>query len=221
MNETMQTDIGNLFVIAAPSGTGKTSLVKAVVDAMKTITVSISHTTRPKRPEELHGVNYYFIDKIQFQHMVDHHDFLEHAIIFDHSYGTSKNWVTETLAKGVDVILEIDWQGYQQIKQIFNHCIGIFILPPTLADLQNRLIKRNQDPQDIIKKRLADVQETVSHITEFDYVVINDAFSKAQADLMTIIEASRLLQRRQVLRFNKLIKELIKNNTPSDFFPNL
>lgn len=192
---------GNLFVIAAPSGTGKTTLVKAVVDAMSHITVSISHTTRPMRPNEEHGINYYFISKNEFQHLIDHHDFLEHATIFDNYYGTSKSWVEKTLRQGIDVILEIDWQGHQQIKRLFPSAIGIFILPPSFEALQDRLVKRNQDHPEIIKKRLADTRETVSHVGEFDYVVINDDFSHAQHDLKIIIEAARL---RTALQLNKM-----------------
>ncbi|MBX3708188.1 MAG: guanylate kinase [Gammaproteobacteria bacterium] len=207
------TDKGNLFVIAAPSGTGKTSLVKAVVDTMPNITVSVSHTTRPKRPGETQGTNYYFVDKTEFQRMIDHQDFLEYASIFDHLYGTSKSWVEQTLVKGMDVILEIDWQGYQQIKHMFPYTIGVFILPPSLHDLQNRLVKRNQDHPEVIKKRLADVQETVSHIHEFDYVVINDDFAKAQHDLMVIIEAERLLLRHQTIKIGELIHELATKHT--------
>ncbi len=202
-------DTGNLYVIAAPSGTGKTTLVKALVDSMPKMTVSISHTTRPKRSNEMHGVNYYFIDKDEFDRMITHQDFLEYAIIFDHFYGTSKSWVQQTLTQGLDVILEIDWQGHQQVKRLFPHAIGIFILPPSLNDLQNRLIKRNQDHPEIIKKRLADVQETVSHIHEFDYVVVNDDFVNALHDLKIIVEAGRLLQNRQTKKHFKLIADLI------------
>lgn len=186
-------DKGNLFVVAAPSGAGKTSLVKALVESMQGITVSISHTTRPMRPGEAHGINYYFVDKQEFQRMVDHDDFLEHATIFENCYGTSKSWVEQTLAKGIDVILEIDWQGHQQIKSLFPDSIGIFILPPSLTALSERLVKRNQDHPDVIKKRLADVKETVSHMHEFDYLVINDDFSLALESLKTIVSASRLL----------------------------
>ncbi|VVC75040.1 Guanylate kinase [Aquicella siphonis] len=202
-------ETGNLYIIAAPSGAGKTSLVKAVVDSIPKITVSISHTTRPKRPGETHGVNYYFVDNMEFQRMIEHHDFLEHAMIFGNQYGTSKSWVEKTLAQGMDVILEIDWQGQQQIKRLFPQSTGIFILPPSLNDLQDRLIKRNQDHPEVIKKRLADVQETVSHIHEFDYVVVNDEFSRAQHDITVIIEAGRLVQKRQASRYAKLIDELV------------
>lgn len=204
-----QTNIGNLYVIAAPSGTGKTSLVNALVDTLQDIRASVSHTTRPRRANEMQSVHYYFIDKAEFESMIQHQDFFEYATIFDYYYGTSKRWVQETLAQGVDVILEIDWQGHQQIKHLFPQSVGIFILPPSLLALQSRLMKRNQDRPDIIKKRLADVQETVSHVHEFDYVIMNDDFDRALNDLTFIIEAGRLLQRRQANRFSQLIQELL------------
>ena len=187
-------DLGTLYVIAAPSGTGKTTLVKALVDSLPKITVSISHTTRKKRPKE-----------IEFKRMIAADEFLEHAIIFEHAYGTSKQTVQETLAKGMDVILEIDWQGYQQIKSLFPDAIGIFILPPSLSDLHDRLIKRNQDNSSIIQKRLMDAKETVSHIHEFDYVVINDDFENALHDLKIIVEAERLRAKHQTEKFHSLI----------------
>lgn len=199
-------DKGNLYVIAAPSGTGKTTLVKALVDSLPKITVSISHTTRVKRPNEMHGINYYFIEKTEFEEKIKHGDFLEHAVIFDNYYGTSKSWVEETLSTGMDVILEIDWQGHQQIKQLFPESVGIFILPPSLEDLKERLVKRNQDHPEIIKKRLADAKEAVSHLREFDYLVINDDFVNALHDLKIIIEAGRLLRHRQAAKFAKLIQ---------------
>ena len=200
------TDTGNLFVIAAPSGAGKTTLVKALIDSLSHITVSISHTTRPKRPNEIDGINYYFVDKTEFERMIAHHDFLEYANIFDHLYGTSKSWVEKTLAQGIDVILEIDWQGHQQIKKLFPDSISIFILPPSLEDLRDRLHTRNQDHPDIIKKRLADAKETLSHLAEFDYIVVNDEFTHAAHDLTCIVEAERLEQQRQVVKYAELIK---------------
>ena len=203
-------DKGNLYVIAAPSGTGKTTLVKALIDSMPKITVSVSHTTRPKRSNETHGINYYFVDKAEFARMIANEDFFEHAIIFNHHYGTSKRWVEDTLAKGIDVILEIDWQGHQQIKRLFLHAIGIFILPPSLADIENRLIKRNQDHPEIIKQRLTDAKETIAHINEFEYVVVNDDFDQALADLTIIVKSGRLLKNRQVIKFENLINDLKK-----------
>lgn len=201
-------DRGNLYVIAAPSGTGKTTLVKALVDSMPNVTVSISHTTRPKRPNEMHGVNYYFVSTNEFESLIAHGDFLEHAIIFDNYYGTSKRWVEETLSKGIDVILEIDWQGHQQIKKLFPDSISVFILPPSLEDLRERLIKRNQDHPEIIEKRLKDTTITASHISEFDYVIINDEFASALLDLTTIIKAGRLTCHRQLAKFAKMISQL-------------
>lgn len=195
------TDIGNLYVVAAPSGTGKTTLVKALVDALPKLTVSISYTTRPQRPCEVDGINYHFIDKNEFERMIGHGDFLEHATIFEHFYGTSKSWVEKMLAQGYDVILEIDWQGHQQIKALFPHSLSIFILPPSLEDLRDRLVKRNQDHPDIIEQRLEDAKQTISHLKEFDYIVINDDFNHALHDLTTIIEAGRLLQKRQLAKY--------------------
>lgn len=201
-------DTGNLYVIAAPSGAGKTTLVEALTDALPKITVSISHTTRPKRLNEMHGINYYFIAKNEFEEKIAHGDFLEYATVFDNYYGTSKSWVDETLAKGIDVILEIDWQGHQQIKKLFPQSTSIFILPPSMDDLRERLIKRNQDHPEIIKKRLDDAKETVSHISEFDFVVVNDDFVNALHDLQIIIEAGRLQQKRQAEKFAKMIHDL-------------
>lgn len=206
-------DVGNLYVIAAPSGTGKTTLVTALVDSLPKMTVSISHTTRTKRSTEMHGINYFFIEKKEFEAMINHGDFLEYATIFDNYYGTSKSWVEQTLAKGIDVILEIDWQGHQQVKLLFPHLISIFILPPSLHDLQKRLVKRNQDHPDIIKKRLLDAKEAVSHIHEFAYVVINDEFSRALHELTIIVETGRLQQIRQIAKHEALLQEFATMNT--------
>jgi guanylate kinase len=201
-------DPGNLYVISAPSGTGKTTLVKALVDSMSGIMVSISHTTRAQRPAEKNGVNYYFITSDEFQKMTDHNDFLEHATVFDNCYGTSRRWVEETLASGKDVILEIDWQGAQQIHNLIPHSTSIFILPPSVHDLYERLIKRNQDNHEIIKQRIADVRESTRHIAEYDYIVINDDFEMALHDLKVIVEGGRLKQRRQILKFANLLTSL-------------
>lgn len=199
---------GNLFVVAAPSGAGKTTLVKALVDSVPNITVSVSHTTRPKRPNETHAIHYYFIEKTEFEKMIEHHDFLEYAMVFDHYYGTSKRWVEKIMSDGMDVILEIDWQGHQQIKRLFPSAISIFILPPSIKDLQNRLVKRNEDDALTIQKRLADAKETVSHLSEFDYILINDDFNRACADLRLIVEVSRLSGHRQIVKYARLINEI-------------
>lgn len=206
--QNLMADVGNLYVIAAPSGTGKTTLVNALVDSLPNITVSVSYTTRGMRPGELEGIHYHFVDQDTFKGMIAHDDFLEHAIVFDNYYGTSKKWVQSTLARGTDVILEIDWQGHQQIKRLFPDSLSIFILPPSLEHLRDRLEKRNQDHPDIIKKRLADAQETSTHIKEFNYLVINDDFVTALHDLKTIIAAGRLLKSRQAAKYAQLISRL-------------
>ena len=198
---------GKLYIIAAPSGTGKTSLVKALTDSLKDITVSISYTTRPKRPIEIDGINYHFVTESTFKEMIAHQDFLEHATVFGHLYGTSRSWVEKTLNQGIDVILEIDWQGCRQILNLLPETISIFILPPSLADLATRLKKRNQDHPDIITKRLMDARETISHIHEFKYLVINAEFDHALDDLITIIKANRLEEKNQSIRFAKLLSE--------------
>lgn len=200
---------GNLYVISAPSGAGKTTLVKALVESSNNIIVSISHTTRPKRPAETHGVNYYFIDHAEFNRMTDNNEFLEHATIFNNSYGTSRLWVQETLQKGSDVILEIDWQGCQQIQNIFPECICIFILPPSFDALANRLRSRNQDKPEIIKQRLNDAKDATSHIHEYDYIVLNDDFDAAVNDLQIIVKSGRLLQRNQTVKYATLITDLV------------
>lgn len=200
---------GNLFVISAPSGAGKTTLVKALIEAMPELTVSISHTTRPKRPAETHGINYYFLSTEEFNAMIANNEFLEHATIFNNSYGTSRTWVQETLANGSDVILEIDWQGCQQIQELFPECICIFILPPSFQALDDRLRSRNQDKPEVIKQRLTDAKDATMHIHEYDYVVLNDHFETAVNELKTIVQASRLLQRNQSVKHAELITDLI------------
>ncbi len=201
-------ELGNLYVISAPSGTGKTTLVKSLAEALFGVTVSVSHTTRPKRPAETHELNYYFVSEDEFQSMVTHQDFLEHATVFDYHYGTSRTWVEETLARGEDVILEIEWQGCLQIQRLFPNCISIYILPPSISDLFQRLTKRNQDNIEIIRQRIADVRETTHHIGEYDYIVINDDLATALNDLIIIIQAGRLLQGRQIIKHAKLLTQL-------------
>jgi guanylate kinase len=187
---------GNLIVIAAPSGTGKTTLVKALT------------TTRPMRPNEVDGINYNFVDEAEFKRMIDADGFLEYATVFHHYYGTSFAWVESTLKKGIDVILEIDWQGMQQIQSLVPDSLSIFILPPSRANLEERLVKRNQDKPEVIKERLADLPEVASHVREFDYVVINDDFDHALRDLKLIIQAERLSEKIQSQKYAALIRDL-------------
>ncbi|MGB6977179.1 MAG: guanylate kinase [Gammaproteobacteria bacterium] len=188
-----------LFVIAAPSGTGKTTLVKALVESMANITVSVSHTTRPIRPGEQDGINYHFISPTEFAKLVTDDVFLEHALVHGNHYGTSRAWVESQLKKGMDVILEIDWQGAQQIRKVFPDAASIFILPPSPAALEMRLKQRRQDHQKTIAQRLAAASSEIAHCAEFDYLVVNDVFSDALQDLRAIIQAQRLKQPRQAL----------------------
>lgn len=182
---------GSLFVIAAPSGAGKTSLVKALLDRLDNIGVSVSHTTRAQRPGEVDGVNYFFTDRARFQALVEAGEFLEQAEVFGNLYGTSRSWVANALQQGRDVILEIDWQGAQQVRRLMPEAIGIFILPPSLPTLRERLVGRSTDAPDVIARRLAQATEDMSHYIEFDYVVINDDFETALAQLMSVIKAQR------------------------------
>ncbi len=182
---------GTLFTLSAPSGAGKTSLVSALLERCEHIQVSVSHTTRPMRPGEEDGINYHFVDKDTFIDMLEHNAFLEHAPVFDHYYGTSSQWVEEALARGIDVILEIDWQGASQVHRLMPDCVSIFILPPSLESLSARLTGRGQDKPEVILRRVAQAQEEISHYVESDYLVINDNFDTALGELIAIIHAQR------------------------------
>ena len=204
----MQSNLGNLYVIAAPSGTGKTTLVKAVTHSLSGIIVSISHTTRPKRPAEINGVNYYFIDPSEFQTMIAHHDFLEHAKVFNHFYGTSRPWIESQMIAGSDVMLEIDWQGAQQIRKMIPSVQWIFIFPPSIEALEERLRKRGQDDEATIERRLAAAHIELGHAHEADFIVVNDSFEQALADLKHILAASRLQSGPSMARNPALLKRL-------------
>ena len=197
-----------LFVISAPSGAGKTSLVKALLNDLDNIQVSISHTTRAKRSNEKEGVDYHFIDDHQFLDLLHQGAFLEHASVFDYHYGTSKNWVQETLDKGIDVVLEIDWQGAQQIASIIA-CATVFILPPSINTLRSRLVGRDQDDSIVIENRLAKAKDEIAHFDCADYVVINVDFDTALSQLKSIILAERLKTSLQKQRHTNLIKSLL------------
>ena len=182
---------GSLFVISAPSGAGKTSLVKALVESVEGIGVSVSHTTRPARPGEVEGVNYHFVDRPAFEQLIGQGDFLEQAEVFGNLYGTSKGWVQDRLKAGQDVILEIDWQGAQQVRRLLPDAVGVFILPPSREVLAQRLAGRGTDSPEVIARRLAQAAEDMSHFAEFDYVIINDDFARALADLKAVVLAQR------------------------------
>lgn len=200
---------GTLYVFAAPSGAGKTSLVKALLENMDGISVSVSHTTRAMRPGEENGIDYHFVDIPDFEKMVTENAFLEHARVFDNYYGTSRTGIEQQLALGMDVILEIDWQGAGQVRKLMPETIGVFILPPSRDALEQRLRGRGQDSEEIIARRMRDAQSESSHYGEFDFLVINDDFDTALADLQAIVTARRLRQAAQSWRNGKMIKALL------------
>jgi len=178
---------GRLFVIAAPSGAGKTSLVRALMEREPGLRFSISFTTRRQRPNEVHGKDYFFVAKEEFERMVAAGAFLEHARVFDNSYGTARKQVADSLAAGQDLILEIDWQGAAQIRAAMPDCISIFILPPSRAELERRLRGRGTDAEDVIRRRLSDAAADMTHWREFDYVVVNDDFDSVVEELRAIV----------------------------------
>jgi guanylate kinase len=202
---------GTLFVIAAASGAGKTSLVKALIHSLDSIKVSVSHTTRLIRVGEQQGVHYFFISESEFKEMIADRVFLEYAKVYGYFYGTSQAWVEENLRADIDVILEIDWQGARQVSQQFPDCISIFILPPSIQVLEERLLARNQDSRLVIGQRLAAAHNEISHFEEFDYLVINDSFEQALSDLQVIVRARRLQRDVQIKRHAKLLEDLLKN----------
>ena len=180
-------DRGHLFVIAAPSGAGKTSLVRALMQREPGLKFSISYTTRPKRPTEEHGRDYFFVTREEFDRMVEAGEFLEHATVFDNSYGTARAQVEQSLAAGQDLILEIDWQGAQQVRSALPECISVFILPPSRPELERRLRGRGTDSDEVIQRRLRDAASDMGHWREFDYVVVNDDFERALEELQAIV----------------------------------
>jgi len=191
------TQTGTLYTVSAPSGAGKTSLVKALVESCSHLQVSVSHTTRPMRPGEQDGVNYHFVAETAFMAMLDRSEFLEHARVFGNLYGTSAVWVGEQLRLGVDIILEIDWQGAEQVKRMQPETQAIFILPPSRETLLQRLRSRGQDDPAIIDKRMSAAVEEMSHYVESDYLVVNEDFDQALQDLRAIVLSQRLRTPRQ------------------------
>ena len=200
---------GNLIIVAAPSGGGKTSLVRKLVTSLPEIEVSISHTTRKKRPAEKDGVDYFFVDEQQFMAMIEANAFIEHALVFNHYYGTSVAQINTRLQAGVDVVLDIDWQGAQQIKDIFPDAVSVFVIPPALDTLKQRLLDRRQDNEEVISSRMRRAQDELSHFSEFDYLIVNDDFNKAAAELQAIVIANRLRMARQVNQQGKLLSFLM------------
>ena len=201
---------GTLYIVAAPSGAGKTSLVNALVAGDEALKISISYTTRPPRPGEQDGVEYHFVSESTFGYMIKEQVFLEYAQVFGHYYGTSKQWIADTLEQEQDVILEIDWQGARQVGQIFHHVKTVFILPPSLETLYYRLEKRQHDSKDTIDARLRHAIDEMSHYNEFEYLVVNDNFDAALADLRAIVTSERLKRRYQQKNLTALLEQLLK-----------
>lgn len=199
---------GTLFVISAPSGAGKTSLVAEMLRTDSRLGVSISHTTRPMREGEQDGVNYHFVSREEFEAMIARGDFLEHADVFGNYYGTSQVWVRETLGKGQDVILEIDWQGAAQVRRLIPECVSIFIVPPSAGVLRERLVGRGTDAPDVVERRLSEAEEECRHAVEFDYLVVNDDFQVALQDLLAIARSHRLRMGVQQVRYGDLLARL-------------
>lgn len=201
---------GKLFIVTAPSGAGKTSLVTELVKQDDSLCVSISHTTRPARPGEENGVNYYFIEKPEFMGMLSDGDFLESAEVYSYHYGTSQHWVNDQLKAGLDVILEIDWQGAQQIRNLYPDTCSIFILPPSIEALTERLEERAQDDSETIEHRMQQARGVIEHVAEADFVVVNDDFETALDDIRAIIRSQRLTVVSQQSNLSDLLTSLTR-----------
>ncbi|MFN3164672.1 MAG: guanylate kinase [Pseudohongiellaceae bacterium] len=202
--------VGKLFIITAPSGAGKTTLVEALVANDPRLRVSVSHTTRPKRSKEVEGVNYHFVDKTTFLNMLQEGDFLESAEVYGHHYGTSHRWVEEQLKQQQDVILEIDWQGAAQVRNLMPEACFIFVLPPSLETLTERLRHRAQDDEDTIEGRMRQARSVIEHVAEADYIVVNDEFDTALDDLHAIIRSQRLTTIHQQRNLAELLDSLTR-----------
>ena len=205
---------GCLFVLAAPSGGGKTSLVRSLLEREPGIRLSVSYTTRAPRPGEQDGVHYHFVDETKFMALKDGGEFLEHAHVHDHWYATSATWLRQQVQQGHDVLLEIDWQGAAQIRRLMPDAVHVFILPPSLASLKERLEKRGQDTPEVITRRLEAAREEMRHCGEFDYVIMNQDFARAVDDLSAIVRAARLTASRQQHRHARLIAQLLNSTAP-------
>jgi guanylate kinase len=210
----MATLLGNLFILAAPSGAGKSSLIKALLEKYgdhehHRVQVSVSHTTRAARPGEIDGEHYHFVSREQFEALIEQGVFFEWAEVFGNYYGTSRVTIEQTLHRGIDVFLDIDWQGARQVKQQLPDTCGIFVLPPSMAILEQRLTKRGQDSDDVIASRMQEAVSEMSHYQEFDHVIVNDDFSTALHDLESIVHAQRLRRSKQELRHQPLLDALL------------
>jgi len=200
---------GTLYIVSAPSGAGKTSLVTALTKDDQQIRVSVSHTTRAMRAGEQHGVNYHFVVHEEFKALIEQGDFLEHAEVFGNFYGTSRSALQQTLDQGFDLILEIDWQGAQQVRKLMPEALSVFILPPSQEALRHRLDGRGQDSEEIIAGRMKEAVSEMVHYDEYDYVIINDDFGVALEELKAVFRSNRLLLKKQQARHGELLKQLI------------
>lgn len=200
---------GQLFIVSAPSGAGKTSLVNALLERLSGIEVSVSHTTRAPRLGEVSGIDYNFIEQKGFQQIVDNKGFLEYATVFGNSYGTSKTLVEAKLAQGVDIVLEIDWQGAQQVRKVMKECCSIFILPPSKQVLDDRLRGRGQDSEEVISKRMRTAVDEMMHYSEYDFLVVNDDFEIALSELVAVVQSQRQVMQRGKLAYSALINQLL------------
>lgn len=200
---------GSLFIVTAPSGAGKTSLVRSLLEMDPAVSLSVSYTTRAMRPGEEDGADYHFVSEERFLRMLEEGDFLESAEVHGARYGTSQTLVESLLAEGRDLVLEIDWQGAAQVRSLYPNAIGIFVLPPSLEELARRLHHRAQDSEEVIARRLAAAREEISHVGEFDYVIINDRFETAIHDLLAIIRAQRLRGEKQLRQHQELLQNFI------------
>ncbi|MCE9687923.1 guanylate kinase [Shewanella sp. AS16] len=201
---------GNLFIVSAPSGAGKSSLLSALLkDAPADMQVSVSHTTRSPRPGEVDGQHYHFVSVEQFKALIADEAFFEWAEVFGNFYGTSRRVIEDTLAKGIDVFLDIDWQGAQQVKALMPEAIGVFILPPSKAELERRLTGRGQDSSEVIAARMAQAVSEMSHYDEYDFIIVNDEFEQALADLRVIIGSQRLTRASQCHTHNDMLNDLL------------
>ena len=200
---------GNLFILSAPSGAGKSSLINALLERHSDMKVSVSHTTRTPRPGEENGVHYHFVTQDEFKQVIADDGFLEWAQVFDNYYGTSKQSIETQLANGIDVFLDIDWQGARQIRELVNDVRTIFIVPPSKRELESRLNNRGQDSAEVIKGRMAKAQSETSHYNEYDFLIVNDDFDTALYQLESIVFASRLAQANQALKYQALLQDLL------------
>ena len=199
--------MSNLFVVVAPSGAGKTTLVDELLKREPNIRLSISFTTRAPRKGETHGREYHFVTRGKFESMIAAGEFLEHADVYGNYYGTSRKWIETELASGHDVLLEIDWQGARQVRKLFAHMVGIFVLPPSLAELQRRLEGRGKDAPEAIQRRMASARNEVSHVLEFEYIIVNERFETALDDLVGIVRAARVSRAEQAIRLASLLEQ--------------